>query len=131
MTARPTVDSNGRLGNHGTHVGGIAAAIVMAVRCTAWRSTRKSSAPTTATQARKTALFAATTARCTRPGGTHWSASGARIINNSWGIGITDRFDLGGRDPAYPHFTFKDAQLQFNEIQQMLGTARRRLSGRH
>jgi subtilase-type serine protease len=49
-------------------------------------------------------------------------ASGARIINNSWGIGITDRFDLGGRDPAYPHFTVNDAQLQFNEIRTLLGT---------
>ncbi|WP_148050763.1 hypothetical protein, partial [Pseudomonas moraviensis] len=49
-------------------------------------------------------------------------ASGARSINNSWGIGITDRFDLGGRDPAYPHFTVNDAQLQFNEIRTVLGT---------
>ncbi|UCR84574.1 S8 family serine peptidase [Pseudomonas chlororaphis] len=54
-----------------------------------------------------------------------WDAlvnSGARIINNSWGIGITDRFDQGGRDPAFPHFTVQDAQLQFDQIQPLLGT---------
>ncbi len=47
--------------------------------------------------------------------------SGARVINNSWGIGITDRFDKGGRDPAFPHFTVQDAQVQ-DQIRQILGT---------
>ena len=49
-------------------------------------------------------------------------ASGARIINNSWGIGITEKFDKGGYDPAYPHFTVNDAQKQFDQIKQILGT---------
>ncbi|WP_285158950.1 S8 family serine peptidase, partial [Serratia ureilytica] len=46
----------------------------------------------------------------------------ARIINNSWGIGITEKFDEGGYDPAYPHFTVNDAQKQFDQIKTILGT---------
>ena len=49
-------------------------------------------------------------------------ASGARIINNSWGIGITDAFAKGGRDPAFPHFGLSDAQAQFSQIRPLLGT---------
>ena len=54
-----------------------------------------------------------------------WDAlreSGVRIINNSWGIGITDKFAEGGSNPAYPHFTVNDAQKQFDQIKQILGT---------
>ena len=59
--------------------------------------------------------------RFIRPVGISWWPA-ARIINNSWGIGITEKFDKGGYDPAYPHFTVNDAQKQFDQIKQILGT---------
>ncbi|MDR7282840.1 subtilase-type serine protease [Pseudomonas corrugata] len=118
----PTVGSNGKLGAHGTHVGGIAAGSrdggpMHGVAFGAQIISADNGDP-----GPEDGIIRGNDGAVYKAGWDALIASGARIINNSWGIGITDRFDLGGRDPAYPHFTVQDAQLQFNEIQPLLGT---------
>ncbi len=118
----PTVGSNGKLGAHGTHVGGIAAGSrdggpMHGVAFGAQIISADNGDP-----GPEDGIIRGNDGAVYKAGWDALIASGARIINNSWGIGITDRFDLGGRDPAYPHFTVQDAQLQFNEIQSLLGT---------
>ncbi|VVO53601.1 autotransporter serine protease [Pseudomonas fluorescens] len=118
----PTVGSNGKLGAHGTHVGGIAAGSrdggpMHGVAFGAQIISADNGDP-----GPEDGIIRGNDGAVYKAGWDALIASGARIINNSWGIGITDRFDLGGRDPAYPHFTVQDAQLQFNEIQPLLGS---------
>jgi subtilase-type serine protease len=55
----------------------------------------------------------------------NWDAlvgSGARVINNSWVIGLGEKYTKGGSDPAFPNFTVSAAQGQFDEIKPILGT---------
>ena len=118
----PSVGSNGKLGAHGTHVGGIAAGSrdggpMHGVAFGAQIISADNGDP-----GPEDGIVRGNDGAVYKAGWDALIASGARIINNSWGIGITDRFDLGGRDPAYPHFTVQDAQLQFNEIRTLLGT---------
>ena len=118
----PSVGSNGKLGAHGTHVGGIAAGSrdggpMHGVAFGAQIISADNGDP-----GPEDGIIRGNDGAVYKAGWDALIASGARIINNSWGIGITDRFDLGGRNPAYPHFTVQDAQLQFNEIQTLLGT---------
>ncbi|WP_085583131.1 MULTISPECIES: autotransporter serine protease [unclassified Pseudomonas] len=118
----PSVGSNGKLGAHGTHVGGIAAGsrdggVMHGVAFGAQIISADNGDP-----GPEDGIVRGNDGAVYKAGWDALIASGARIINNSWGIGITDRFDLGGRDPAYPHFTVNDAQLQFNEIRQLMGT---------
>ena len=118
----PTPDSNGRLGNHGTHVGGIAGGNrdggpMHGVAFNAQIISADNGDP-----GPEDGIVLGNDGAVYQAGWNALVSSGARIINNSWGIGITDRFDQGGRDPAFPHFTVQDAQLQFNQIQQILGT---------
>lgn len=118
----PSVGSNGKLGAHGTHVGGIAAGSrdggpMHGVAFGAQIISADNGDP-----GPEDGIIRGNDGAVYKAGWDALIASGARIINNSWGIGITDRFDLSGRDPAYPHFTVQDAQVQFNEIQTLLGT---------
>jgi subtilase-type serine protease len=118
----PTVGYDGKLGSHGTHVGGIAAGSrdggpMHGVAYNAQIISADNGDP-----GPEDGIIRGNDGAVYKAGWDALIASGARIINNSWGIGITDRFDLGGRNPAYPHFTVQDAQLQFNEIQPLLGT---------
>jgi len=118
----PSVGSNGKLGAHGTHVGGIAAGSrdggpMHGVAFGAQIISADNGDP-----GPEDGIVRGNDGAVYKAGWDALIASGARIINNSWGIGITDRFDLGGRNPAYPHFTVNDAQLQFNEIRTLLGT---------
>ncbi len=118
----PSVGSDGKLGAHGTHVGGIAAGSrdggpMHGVAFGAQIISADNGDP-----GPEDGIVRGNDGAVYKAGWDALIASGARIINNSWGIGITDRFDLGGRDPAYPHFTVNDAQLQFNEIRTLLGT---------
>jgi subtilase-type serine protease len=118
----PTVGYDGKLGSHGTHVGGIAAGSrdgnpMHGVAYNAQIISADNGDP-----GPEDGIILGNDGAVYKAGWDALIASGARIINNSWGIGITDRFDLGGRDPAYPHFTVQDARLQFNEIQPILGT---------
>ncbi|MBK5418590.1 autotransporter serine protease [Pseudomonas sp. TH31] len=118
----PSVGSDGKLGAHGTHVGGIAAGSrdggpMHGVAFGAQIISADNGDP-----GPEDGIIRGNDGAVYKAGWDALIASGARIINNSWGIGITDRFDLGGRNPAFPHFTVQDAQLQFNEIQPLLGT---------
>lgn len=118
----PSAGSDGKLGSHGTHVGGIAggnrdggpmhgvaydAQIIMADN---------------GDPGPEDGIIRGNDGAVYKAGWDALAASGARIINNSWGIGITDTFRLGGRDPAYPHFTVADAQKQFDQIVPLLDT---------
>ncbi|MBK5396030.1 autotransporter domain-containing protein [Pseudomonas sp. TH39(2020)] len=118
----PSIGSNGKLGAHGTHVGGIAAGTrdggpMHGVAFGAQIISADNGDP-----GPEDGIIRGNDGAVYKAGWDALIASGARIINNSWGIGITDRFDLGGRNPDYPHFTVQDAQLQFNEIRPLLGT---------
>ncbi|MCD4529417.1 MULTISPECIES: autotransporter serine protease [Pseudomonas] len=118
----PTVGSDGKLGSHGTHVGGIAAGSrdggpMHGVAFDAQIISADNGDP-----GPEDGIILGNDGAVYKAGWDALIASGARIINNSWGIGITDRFDQGGRDPAFPHFTVQDAQLQFDQIRPLLGT---------
>ncbi|WP_246883147.1 autotransporter serine protease [Pseudomonas sp. Tri1] len=118
----PSVGSDGKLGSHGTHVGGIAAGSrdgspMHGVAFDAQIISADNGDP-----GPEDGIILGNDGAVYKAGWDALIASGARIINNSWGIGITDRFDQGGRDPAFPHFTVQDAQLQFDQIEPLLGT---------
>lgn len=118
----PTPDSNGRLGNHGTHVGGIAGGNrdggpMHGVAFNAQIISADNGDP-----GPEDGIVLGNDGAVYQAGWNALVSSGARIINNSWGIGITERFAQGGRDPAFAHFTVQDAQLQFDQIRQILGT---------
>ncbi|WP_206193599.1 S8 family serine peptidase, partial [Serratia marcescens] len=118
----PSVDSDGTLGSHGTHVGGIAAGsrdggAMHGVAFNAQIISAENGDP-----GPEDGIILGNDGAVYKAGWDALVASGARIINNSWGIGITEKFDEGGYDPAYPHFTVNDAQKQFDQIKQILGT---------
>ncbi|BEN23110.1 outer membrane autotransporter barrel domain-containing protein [Serratia marcescens] len=118
----PSVDSDGTLGSHGTHVGGIAAGsrdggAMHGVAFNAQIISAENGDP-----GPEDGIILGNDGAVYQAGWDALVASGARIINNSWGIGITEKFDKGGYDPAYPHFTVNDAQKQFDQIKVILGT---------
>ncbi len=118
----PSVDSDGTLGLHGTHVGGIAAGsrdggAMHGVAFNAQIISAENGDP-----GPEDGIILGNDGAVYQAGWDALVASGARIINNSWGIGITDKFAKGGKNPAYPHFTVDDAQKQFDQIKQILGT---------
>ncbi|HIE4240994.1 TPA: autotransporter outer membrane beta-barrel domain-containing protein [Serratia marcescens] len=118
----PSVDSDGTLGSHGTHVGGIAAGsrdggAMHGVAFNAQIISAENGDP-----GPEDGIILGNDGAVYQAGWDKLVASGARIINNSWGIGITDKFAKGGKDPAYPHFTVDDAQKQFDQIKVILGT---------
>ncbi|MFU0760322.1 Extracellular serine protease [Serratia marcescens] len=118
----PSVDSDGTLGSHGTHVGGIAAGsrdggAMHGVAFNAQIISAENGDP-----GPEDGIILGNDGAVYKAGWDALVASGARIINNSWGIGITDKFAKGGKNPAYPHFTVNDAQKQFDQIKQILGT---------
>lgn len=118
----PSTDSSGKLGSHGTHVGGIAAGsrdggAMHGVAFNAQIISAENGDP-----GPEDGIVLGNDGAVYQAGWNKLVASGARIINNSWGIGITEKFDKGGYDPAYPHFTVNDAQKQFDQIKQILGT---------
>lgn len=118
----PSVGSDGKLGSHGTHVGGIAAGnrdgeSMHGVAFDAQIISADNGDP-----GPEDGIVLGNDGAVYKAGWDSLVASGARIINNSWGIGITDRFAKGGRDPAFPHFTVDDARAQFAQIQPLLGT---------
>ncbi|MGG4586109.1 autotransporter outer membrane beta-barrel domain-containing protein [Serratia nematodiphila] len=118
----PSVDSDGTLGSHGTHVGGIAAGsrdggAMHGVAFNAQIISAENGDP-----GPEDGIVLGNDGAVYKAGWDALVASGARIINNSWGIGITDKFAKGGKNPAYPHFTVDDAQKQFDQIKQILGT---------
>ncbi|MFO3672900.1 autotransporter domain-containing protein [Pseudomonas protegens] len=118
----PSVGSDGKLGSHGTHVGGIAAGsrdggAMHGVAFDAQIISAENGDP-----GPEDGIILGNDGAVYKAGWDGLVASGARIINNSWGIGITDAFAKGGRDPAFPHFGLSDAQAQFSQIRPLLGT---------
>lgn len=118
----PSAGSNGKLGSHGTHVGGIAAGDrdggpMHGVAYGAQIIMADNGDP-----GPEDGIIRGNDGAVYKAGWDALAASGARIINNSWGIGITDKFNLGGSNPAYPHFTVNDAQAQFDQILPLLDT---------
>ncbi len=118
----PSLGSNGKLGNHGTHVGGIAAGNrdggpMHGVAFNAQIISAENGDP-----GPEDGIILGNDGAVYKAGWDALVASGARIINNSWGIGIGDQYAQGGRDPAYPNFTVNEAQAQFDNIRPILGT---------
>jgi subtilase-type serine protease len=118
----PSLGSNGKLGNHGTHVGGIAAGNrdggpMHGVAFDAQIISAENGDP-----GPEDGIILGNDGAVYKAGWDALVASGARIINNSWGIGIGDQYAKGGRDPAFPNFTVNEAQAQFNNIRPILGT---------
>ncbi|MBP1124669.1 MULTISPECIES: autotransporter serine protease [Pseudomonas] len=118
----PSLGSNGKLGNHGTHVGGIAAGNrdggpMHGVAYGAQIISAENGDP-----GPEDGIILGNDGAVYKAGWDALVASGARIINNSWGIGIGDPYAKGGRDPAFPNFTVNEAQAQFNNIRPILGT---------
>ncbi|MDR9875497.1 autotransporter domain-containing protein [Pseudomonas allii] len=118
----PSLGSNGKLGNHGTHVGGIAAGNrdggpMHGVAFDAQIISAENGDP-----GPEDGIILGNDGAVYKAGWDALVASGARIINNSWGIGIGDPYAQGGRDPAFPNFTVNEAQAQFNNIRPILGT---------
>ncbi|QHM76854.1 Extracellular serine protease [Mixta theicola] len=118
----PSLDSGGELGTHGTHVGGIAAGSRDGgeMHGVAWGAQIVSAE--NGDPGPEDGIVLGNDGAVYKAGWDALRESGVRIINNSWGIGITDKFSQGGRDPAYPNFTVNDAQKQFDQIKQILGT---------
>ncbi|MDU5192833.1 MAG: S8 family serine peptidase, partial [Mixta calida] len=118
----PSVDSDGELGSHGTHVGGIAAGSRDGgeMHGVAWGAQIVSAE--NGDPGPEDGIILGNDGAVYKAGWDALRESGVRIINNSWGIGITDKFAEGGSNPAYPHFTVNDAQKQFDQIKQILGT---------
>ncbi len=118
----PSVDSDGTLGSHGTHVAGIAAGSrdggpMHGVAYDAQIVSAENGDP-----GPEDGIVLGNDGAVYKAGWDKLRESGVRIINNSWGIGITEKFAQGGSDPAYPHFTVADAQKQFDQIKTILGT---------
>ncbi|MGY2288328.1 autotransporter domain-containing protein [Pseudomonas sp. SDO528_S397] len=118
----PSLGSNGKLGNHGTHVGGIAAGNrdggpMHGVAFNAQIISAENGDP-----GPEDGIILGNDGAVYKAGWDALVASGARIINNSWGIGIGDEFAKGGRDPAFANFTVNEAQAQFDHIRPILGT---------
>ncbi|WP_228533374.1 autotransporter serine protease [Pseudomonas sp. UFMG81] len=119
---RASVGSDGKLGSHGTHVGGIAAGNRDGVSMHGVAFAAQIISADNGDPGPEDGIVLGNDGAVYKAGWDGLVASGARIINNSWGIGITDRFAKGGRNPAFPHFTVDDARAQFAQIQPLLGT---------
>ena len=119
----PSQGSNGKLGDHGTHVGGIAAGDrnggpMHGVAYNAQILSAENGDP-----GPEDGIILGNDGAVYQAGWDSLVANGARIINNSWGIGIGEQFAKGGKDPAFAHFDLSDAQAQFDQIKPLLGTA--------
>lgn len=118
----PSVDRYGRLGTHGVHVAGIAAANrdgreMHGVAYNAQILTADNGDP-----GPEDGIILGNDGGVYQAGWNALRDSGARIINNSWGIGIDRELERGGKDPNAAHFTLAEAQMQFDEIKPILGT---------
>ncbi|MDR0217907.1 MAG: autotransporter domain-containing protein [Enterobacteriaceae bacterium] len=119
---KPSVQKGNVLGSHGTHVAGIAAGsrdggIMHGVAYNAQIISADNGDP-----GPEDGIILGNDGGVYQAGWNALVESGARIINNSWGIGIVDKFYHPKNNPNGPHFTLEYAQQQFNEIKPILGT---------
>jgi subtilase-type serine protease len=109
----PSLDSNGVLGTHGTHVGGIAAGNrdggpMHGVAFSAQIISAENGDP-----GPEDGIILGNDGAVYKAGWDALVKSGALIINNSWGIGLGTHSG---------NFTVKEAQAQFDAIKPILGT---------
>ncbi|MEQ2026116.1 autotransporter domain-containing protein [Xenorhabdus szentirmaii] len=120
--SEPSLQSNGKLGTHGVHVAGIAAANRDGKEMHGVAYDAQIVSADNGDPGPEDGIILG------NDGGVYyagWHAlidNGARIINNSWGIGTGKAFDKGETDPDAVHFSLADAQKQFDEIRPILGT---------
>ncbi|QHF02627.1 autotransporter domain-containing protein [Pseudomonas asturiensis] len=111
-----TLDQNGKLSDHGTHVGGIAGGnrdgnMMHGVAFNARILSAENGDP-----GPEDGIVLGNDGAVYKAGWDALINSGARVINNSWFIGVTKGFDEGWLEPSPPHFTVQEAQAQFRQV---------------
>ncbi|MBI6550232.1 autotransporter serine protease [Xenorhabdus lircayensis] len=118
----PSVESNGKLGAHGVHVAGIAAGSRDGGEMHGVAYNAQILSADNGDPGPEDGIILGNDGGVYQAGWNALIDSGARIINNSWGIGIAKELEGGGKDPNAAHFTLAEAQKQFDEIKPILGT---------
>ncbi|MDX7990293.1 autotransporter outer membrane beta-barrel domain-containing protein [Xenorhabdus littoralis] len=118
----PTIDKYGELGAHGVHVAGIAAGNRDGKKMHGVAYDAQIISADNGDPGPEDGIILGNDGGVYQAGWHALIDSGARIINNSWGIGIGEQFDKVKKDPNAVHFALADAQKQFHEIKPILGT---------
>ncbi|CAM3370880.1 Extracellular serine protease precursor [Xenorhabdus nematophila ATCC 19061] len=118
----PTIDKNGKLGAHGVHVAGIAAGNRDGRKMHGVAYDARIISADNGDPGPEDGIILGNDGGVYQAGWQALIDSEARIINNSWGIGISEQFDKVKKDPNAVHFALADAQKQFDEIKPILGT---------
>ncbi|MDC9616016.1 autotransporter outer membrane beta-barrel domain-containing protein [Xenorhabdus khoisanae] len=118
----PTVGKNKKLGAHGVHVAGIAAANRDGKEMHGVAYNAQIIGADNGDPGPEDGIILGNDGGVYQAGWDALINSGARIINNSWGIGIDADLEKAGKYPNGPHFTLAEAQKQFDEIKPILGT---------
>ncbi|RMO85435.1 Membrane protein [Pseudomonas syringae pv. philadelphi] len=118
----PSVNPRGIHGDHGVHVGGIAAGTrdggpMHGVAFDALIISADNGDP-----GPEDGIVLGNDGAVYQAGWNELISSGARVINNSWGIGIPEEFVQAGLIPGLATFDVQVAKQQFAEIRQLLGT---------
>ncbi|AOM41381.1 autotransporter domain-containing protein [Xenorhabdus hominickii] len=118
----PSVDYRKVLGNHGVHVAGIAAGSRDGGEMHGVAYNAQIISADNGDPGPEDGIILGNDGGVYQAGWHALIDSGARIINNSWAIGIDKEFENGKMDPNAAHFTLAEAQKQFDEIRSILGT---------
>ena len=117
-----SIDSGGTFGAHGTHVGGIAAGNRDGGQMHGVAYNAQIIVADNGDPGPEDGVILGNDGAVYKAGWDALMTSGARIINNSWGIGVPKELLKGGFYSALPHFTVDDAQKQFDQILPLLNT---------
>ncbi|OTA19312.1 autotransporter [Xenorhabdus beddingii] len=118
----PSVNGYGKLGAHGVHVAGIAAGSRDGGKMHGVAYNAQIIGADNGDPGPEDGIILGNDGGVYQAGWNALIESGARIINNSWGIGIAKELEKGGKDPDAAHFTLAEAQKQFDAIKPILGT---------